>query len=170
MGNKRLTEKPFRIGFTVTESGANVYTEAEIQLPTVALGRKVQGVELMKITSDMDQPENEAGQSNVTQAQINRDSRSALAGPQNLDNLYNRKAQIDNTQSAAGESAHGMEVSKFDDLTDGDGNGLVIAESSIYACVKGTGNATVRAFAGQIWCHLVELDAADVIIEQLVSD
>jgi len=170
---KRLTEHPFRVRFTVTETAANTFTRVDIPLPVAALsgGDKAQAIELMAIFSVVDEPDHEDDQFNRTQFEVTKDAvanQPAVINNQNF--IYGRNISFRSQLTVSGKSSELFELTKYQDMTDHDGMGELILERTIHAAMVGTGNAAAKAAAGWLLCHLVELDTSDVISAVLESD
>lgn len=172
----RITEKPIRIRAIVTESAANTYTEQSIALPVTAFltGRgksgKAQAIELMKVFSDIPTPELEAGQNNQTQVQLVKDTTTGSLDYNSENFIWGRKKRVHELQGAAGEAAIHSDEMWVDDMTDGDGNGEILTDQTIYLGLKGTGNASAQSSRVALLCHLVELDSADVVAQLASND
>lgn len=167
----RVTEKPIRIPFTLIETGANTFTTTPIQIPSVpsiTLSRgdvKAIGVEVMKVYTNMAMPDSEDGQSNSFSMQIHKGA--AVTAFLNSDNnliVHERRIRIDNS---AINGSFLAEASKFDDLTDGDGNGELVLDDQIHLNVLGVGNAAAKSTLGWLLVHLVEFDAKEAVFEIL---
>jgi len=171
----RLTESPLRVGFTVTESAANTFTTSTIALPSVpsvAVTRgdvKTLGIEIMDITSELDQPEEEAGQNNLVQFEIVKGSApTAMLQADDQRTIYRRKrANRDTEVTAVGQIFQLSEDTVPRDMTDHDGNGEIVADNEIHASIVGTGNVGVKKCIGYILYHLVELDANEAVFEMI---
>lgn len=172
----RLTEKPLRFGFNITETSVNVYTTSPINLPSVpsiAVVRgdaKAIGIEIMKIRSDVPEPDPEAGQNNnVTIQLVKGAAPSTLLTTNNQLVIWNRRRRTRVVEvTAVGEINTGPEEDiLFDDLTDGDGNGEIIADNEIHIVIQGSGNAAAKAASGYGLYHLVEIDATEALFELL---
>ncbi len=169
----RLTEHPLRLGFTVVETAANTFTTTPINLPSVpsiAVSRgeaKAIGVEIMKVRSNLDLPDMEAGQSNSSQAQLSKGpvptALQAFNDNRSIWHRINTDRGIEVT--AVGELYESLETSQFDDLTDGDGNGELIADNEIHISVQGAGNANVKRVRGYLLYHVVELERDEALFE-----
>jgi len=166
----RVTEKPFKISVSVTESAANTYTQVELALPSLATPSIVQGIEVMKIISRLLPPSIEPGQDNNTRMQLVKDTRTALANFADTEVIWERSLQLVSEDAAAIENNYIVENVKFDDLTDGDGNGIILAENSIFLAIFGTGNAAASNGQVQIIAHLVHMSAEEVILESVIND
>lgn len=167
---KRLTENPILIRFTVTESAANTYTQVDIPLPLAQVGHgKVQAFELMKIHSRLGDPSPEAGQDNSQTGQIVRRSETAPITHEDDSLVYLRTASVHGETGAAGEMSVTLQQDKTDDLTDGDGNGIILAERTIHAGTRGSGNGAAGYFQGWLMGHIVELDAAEVAAQAFID-
>jgi len=166
---KRLTERAFPVRARVTESSANTFTEVVINLPIApVLGKgKLQAIEIMKVMSELTPPDSEDGQANLARAQVTKDSQSGVVNINNSQSLWARHIQVDNS---AINGSYGIERTQYDDVTDGDGGGIIVAESVIHLGVVGTGNGAAGACSIVMFCHLVELDADDAITLLLEAD
>ncbi len=167
----RLTENPLRIGFTITEGSANTFATVAINLPTVpsiAVARgsaKALGIEVMKVRADITFPDPEANQTNSVTVSI-------LKGPTPTANLtvedqraiYADVVTHDDLTTTSGSSFVSQRITT-EDLTDGDGNGEIVADNEIHASILGTGNAAAKRFRGYLLYHLVELDETEALFE-----
>ncbi len=170
----RITEKPLRIGFAVTESAANTFTTAAINLPTtpsIAVSRsgsaKAIGVEIMKVFSECRPPDLEAAQDNTVTVQIVKGpAPTAMVGVRDNRTIWQRIRESRVTEiTAVGEIHETGERSKFDNLTDHDGNGEIVADNEIHASILGVGNAGAKSCGGYMLYHLVELDQTEALFE-----
>lgn len=171
LGATRITRNPFRVRYSITETAANTYTQVEIRLPVVALAKgKAQAIELMGVMDQVFQPDVESNQDNATEAGLRRDSGTAAGGYGSQDIIHNRVLREHHAQGAAGETGSGMEETKYTPYHDGDGNGEILFDQSVFAWVVGTGNAAAKNTNGFMQCHLVELDADEVVTQVLADD
>lgn len=169
----RLTEKPIRIGFTVIESAANTVTVVQINLPTIpsiALARgklKALAVEVMKVATSMQPPDTEAGQgNNFAYELIKGAAPTSQLGMDNQRVIHSRIIENKGVEvTAVGEIFDTRERNIIDDLTDGDGNGEIVADNEIHVLVEGTGNANVKRVRGYMLVHLIEIDTEEAIFE-----
>jgi hypothetical protein len=167
---KRITEKPIRKRFNVVESAANTYTELELSLPVAVLESKVQGVEIMKIFPDTSAPDLEDSQSNVVECALLKDSDTAIPDYDDKNVIYRTKRENQHIKTTSGGAAQLTEDQRDVDLTDGDGNGEIFMERSVYAAIKGTGNAAAKRFQGYFLYHLVEMDGDEVAVQAFADD
>lgn len=169
----RLTEKPLRIGFLNNESAANTYTTSPIVIPTtpsIALARgraQAIGIEVMKVVVDIDPPSIEANQNNRVQWEIVKGSApTAMLGVRNNRVIARGSRRALGTEvTAVGELLFFDEDIKPVDLTDGDGNGEIVADNEIHAAVEGSGNSAARSMDGYILYHLVQIDQTEALFE-----
>lgn len=170
---RRLTDRPFPIRATVVESTVNVYTEVAITLPIApVLGAgKLQAVELMAIVSDLQSPDPEAGQNNSIGCHLAADPDTALSNI-NIQGTFWKRFQRtrDVTVTSVGEIFLDKDEIQYDDLTDYDGGGVVVAEQTIHLGIQGAGNAAAKRVRIKVLAHLVELDADDAITLLLEAD
>jgi len=169
---RRITEKPFIIRRSVVESSAGAFTEVAITLPIApVLGRgTLQAVELMAMVSDLKAPDVEDDQENTLNMQLTKDSETASIVLSDDGLLWNRSLETKNEFTTSGSSSVLHERIRFDDLTDYDGNGLIVAEQTIHLGIIGSGNAGTRTGHIKALAHLVALDSDDAIILLLEAD
>lgn len=174
---RRLTEKPVQIRATVTESAANTYTEATINLPVapVIQSRRdgdsiVQGIELMKVVSQAEHPDLEDDQNNTVHYTLHKDSQTSALNLRNTNVIWGRRIRTSDEFTTSGATSQTLELYKYDDLTDGDGNGFLLLERSIFLGAAGTGNAAAKSVDVMLICHLVEVDAADAVVQLSLDD
>lgn len=171
---KRLTEKPIRIGFTVQEATANTFAAAEINMPSVGTVNLLRGqasaigFELMKVRSNLNSADQEPGQQNRVQYGISKGApTTAQQVPNNQLMVWGRDRRTLSEDATGIEHKIDHEDDFWDDMTDGDGNGEIISDSSLTAWAVGTGNAAVKQSRGYLLGHLVELDANEAIFEMI---
>jgi len=174
----RITVNPVRQGFSVTESAANTFTTAPIELPGVTSVQvrtsggvdKVIGSEIMGIVDEMDVPSIEAGQNNAIQAQIVEGA--APTGLLTINNnltLHHRNIESRGLQvTAVGLQWMWQESVLYHDLTDHDGNGIIVVDPEIHVSINGSGNAEGKVYRGKLIYHLVQIDS-DELIAQILS-
>ncbi len=167
---RRLTDKPYSVFKSqVTETSANVYTEDDMQLPIAVVGAtRFQAIELCKVHSDHHAgPDDEAAQENTIESGVRKRSGGSGADYNDDDLIWGRKSKVDNTTAVGSNAYDGI---KHDDITDGDGNGIVIAERTIHHFIDGSGNATAKVATCRGIGHLIELTSAEVIGAVLEAD
>lgn len=175
---RRLTEKPIRAGFSLTEGTVNVFTTKTIALPgafSIQLGRQrgekiAIGAEIMGVTSELDLPALETAQLNSVVIELIKGAApTALTGIFDQRNLWRR--HIDNQVievTAVGEAVQPVrEKIRYDDLTDHDGNGELVLDDQIHFAIKGAGNSSARSANGYLLFHLYEFDIEEAIFEVL---
>lgn len=171
---RRITEKPIRIGFELTESAANTFTTTAINLPTVggiSIARsgatKSIAIEVMKIASELTEPSIEAGQNNTVSVQLVKGAAPTVQLRKNNQlSIWRRVREFkDQTVTSVGEIFSGSSPDRMDDLTDGDGNGEIVADNEIHVSILGVGNSSAMNVRGYLLCHLIELDQSEAVIE-----
>lgn len=175
MTHVRLTEKPIRIGFSVTESAANTFTTATVPLPAIpslAITRgdvKGLGVEIMKIVNQVGTPDLESGQNNQILCSLRKGATpGAIGAIQDNTQIYRRQLLFQSEQTTAvGDDSQAPDLIVHEDLTDGDGNGELVLDNEIHASIQGIGNANAKAWSGYMLCHLVEFTPNEVVLELL---
>lgn len=170
---RRLTENAFpMIRNVVTESSANTYTEEAIDLPlAVIASNRVQAIELMRIAERFSTfPSGEPGQDNNVQVSLHRSPRTDTTDLNNDDEIWMDQARLESEDAAAVEMMIYRRMVRRHNMTDHDGNGLIVAERTIHHGIKGTGNASAQNHRIKGMCHLVVLEAAEVIQAILEAD
>jgi len=172
---RRLTDKPYSVfKDQVSGSAANVYTERDLQLPIAVVGAtRFQAIELCKVISDHHAgPDLEAGgQENTIESGVRKRSGTAGVDWNDDDLIWGRKSKVDEFEvTAASAVAISYDGIKFDDMTDGDGNGIVIAERTIHHFIDGSGNAAAKTATVRGIGHLIELTSSEVIGAVLEAD
>lgn len=168
---KRLSEKPFRITFDIVETGANTFTQEAISIPIApairAGGSKLQAIELMKLFQEVDFPSFEEGENNRTEFSFSNDDRSAMAGFESSRTINHEDIHTDSNAINGALSNNNHIPTR--DVTDGDGNGQLFTLPKMFVSIKGTGNSGVRRLRGYWLCHLVEIDAEDVVVNAALA-
>lgn len=171
----RLTEKPIRIGFSITEDAANQFTTVAINMPAVGTvnlrtrgAATAIGFEIMKVRTNLLHADQEPGQQNRVQYGISKGAApTAVQVPNNQLMIWGRDRRTLSEDATGIEHKIDAEDDFWDDLTDGDGNGEVISDGEIHAWVAGTGNAAAKQFDGYLLGHLIELDTEEAIFEMI---
>lgn len=167
---RRITSRPFRIRFSVTETGANTFTQADIELPVAVLaGGKVQAIEIGKVVAQMPTPDVEDDQNNQVDFQVTRDSQAAIIGWTDDDQIHRINYTIEDDFTTSGGRLTQVINPVMHDLT-WEGDGVVVMERTIHVGVAGTGNAGAKGVTGYLLCHLVELSPAEVTVNLFLDD
>lgn len=172
---KRITEKPIRHRFLLTESAANTYTEVDFVLPVVVIGaNKVQGVEIMQLKESLQYPDLEPGQDNRVRVQLVRDAQTTIIAETDTDNLLALEYRLTSEDATAIEGFTLQESPRYwkeEFVTDEkQGDGLILAERRIHLGILGTGNANAKLCPGSLYYHIIELTANDLIIQLALDD
>lgn len=169
---KRISEKPIRVGFAVVESAANTFTTVAVNLPIVNItvqtrgGVSAQAVEIMKVRSEIQSPDLEDDQQNLIQGEISKGAApTAFAAVGGQSSIFKRQVRAFDIFTTSGAAGYIQEETITDDLTDGDGNGEIVADPEIHVSVQGTGNPSAKAFRGYMLLHIVELGPDEAILE-----
>ncbi len=171
----RITEKPLRIPFTVTETGANTFTTTTINVPgvpSIAVTRggdaKGIGLEVMKVVSDHDKPDPEPGVANELRMGLSKGAApTAALTVQDKKSILVRVTSWEHEDATGVEAANQSEDVMHFDLTDGDGNGELVFDDEIHVWVAGVGNAAAKRTEGYLLVHLVEYTGNEAIFELL---
>lgn len=171
--SKRMTEKPLRIGFNIVNLSANAFRTLPINLPTIpsiVISRgasKAIGIEVMAVVSELEQPDLEAGQNNVITIELVKGPvPTAQLGIFDQRTIWRRRIRSENlTVTSVGEIGANQEANRYDDLTDHDGNGEIVADNEIHVSIIGSGNAAVKTGNGYLLYHLLELEQQEAVAE-----
>lgn len=174
----RLTEYPFGIEYLLTESAVGVYTEVEIAVPIAPVvtraGKQVeanlQAIEIMRNHFRLDAPTLEDDQNNSSNVHFSDRTKDDVEGLGDPDIFDTERLIVQNSFTTSGSSnRQGSDIYNHP-LTDGDGNGILYTKRSFFVGIVGSGNPTVRAVTGKLWCHLVQVSASEVIINRSLDD
>ncbi len=176
----RLTEKPLRIGFSVTETAANAFTTVAINMPTIpsiALARGSDdvmtiGAEIMSVRTEIRYPDVETGQANtVTYELVKGPTPTAFLGLNDQRVIDRQLLRAQTIATAAGETLLlDKEVTAPVDMSDHDGNGEIVADNEIHASIQGGGNANVRSVNGYLLYHVVQLSGNEALFELIETN
>lgn len=173
MSHVRLTEKPLRIGFNIVESAANTFTTQPLVLPTTPSiqisrggGDTALGVEVMKVIVETERPDKEPGQNNTMEYEIVKGAApGAMLEKENQRTIF-RRLYREQTEDATGiEQGLSLELHDEGDLTDGDGNGELVADNEIHLSALGAGNAGAKRMRGYLLYHVVEISTTEALFE-----
>lgn len=165
----RITENMQLFRFNATEPSSNTFAEVDIPIPLAVLGEVVQALEIMKVHSQLSDPSPEAGQDNAQEGQITRRQETAMINFDDDSLLYRVSTSLHGETGAAGEMSVSIIQDRVADLTDGDGNGLLMPERTIHAGVRGSGNAAAGFFRGWIGGHIKRLSGLEAAALALVE-
>ncbi len=167
----RITENPFRVRATIVESAANTFTQVSVTLPVAAVGGgKVQAIEVMKSSYNCSAPDLELSQSNAVTTVWHRDSDTVVRAQDSDNYIDGWRKSIQNVFTTSGSSTMETENPVIHDLTDGDGNGQVLMERTIFLAIQGSGNASAKTVESYLLCHLIDLTAEEVVIHAFTDD
>lgn len=166
----RLTANPFRLGYNVIEGGANTYTEAVLEVPLSITGTKIQGIELMKWHNISNASDVEADQENETVTQLVKDSQTGQIRYDNSDLIHQFVFFNEENFTTSGAEILNEYMDRSVDLTDGDGNGQLLAERRIHVGILGVGNGSAKRATGYVLCHLVEFSPEEFLVQVVADD
>ena len=143
------------IGFLVTETGANTFTEAAVDLNLSPLDREV--FVCLSINLDPTVPDSIAGTSTATACSLTSTSQTGVQSLDNSNCLAN--GRLDIRQNAG--SVDGVSFSRGAGeapATNLDYIGI-IATNDFFVQVKGTGNTNIKACAGKLYGYRAKASA-----------
>jgi len=176
--SQRLTEHPIRmeLGRTV-ESVVNTFQQGTLRTtPVFALssGEFVLAMEVMKCIIKHSNPSNELAAVNSVRWQVSLDPQTGMI--EVGDNGWNEILLADEHQiigqsgaATADGAVYSGSTSKNYDFT-ADGNGELVISRDIFLDVQGTGNASVRAASGYLLYYPVEVNAMQLVVENVLND
>lgn len=167
---KRLTEYPARLQVSVTESGANTYTESSIELPVAVLARgRVQAVEVLAVKDYPSIPDVEDDQNNLLGWQWVRDTQSALLNLPNDQIIHRAGVSNENDFTTSGSSTTQL-ITPIEHNYTYDGVGQIVMEQNIHFGVAGTGNGSAKTVRSELFYHLVELAPEEVTVNLFLQN
>ncbi len=168
---KRITDRPARLRFLINESAANTYTEEDIELPVAVLSsNRIQAIEIVGAVIDLDTPDLETDQENMTTLQLVRDSQSGLIAYDDDDLIFRQRKFLEARVSTNGGQTIFDVKPSYVNLAEHKEDGELVMERTIHIGIMGTGNAGAKQASGYFDYHLVELGAAEVVTELFLDD
>ncbi len=159
----RLTDTPYIITRRITESAANIFTTVPISMPfpAPAAGQN-HAVEICKVESDLQQPNEEVDQENRSRMQLVRDLQTSILNFTAEQVIWTRDLVLRNRlQVAEGQTLFLYDRIQYHDLMVS-GRGVVYIEKNIHLQIQGIGNASAMDGGVRIYIHLVKLTNNEV--------
>tara|TARA_Y100000004_G_scaffold190835_1_gene248588 strand:- start:411 stop:926 length:516 start_codon:yes stop_codon:yes gene_type:complete len=149
------TSQLISIGFGVTESGANTFTQAQIDLQLNVLDREVFVVQAIDL--DVLPPDALIGTNSIVEASVSTTSRTAAGSLSNsntlaVKKLFSRSGNA--TTPPVGFESGSMETPPTTMEYLG-----IIATNDFFAQIEGTNNAAVKSAAGKMYGYRAQADA-----------
>ncbi len=151
---------PQWLRFEVTESAANTFTQAEIQIPVMRVGfqqNRAQVIEILAI--EIQVPGGSELDGDGTAFQITTGSKAATADFTDSDVLYLYRDIVSFTTS--GQTR--FDRIKFTNYTDGAGHGPIVATASIFVAVAGASQAAALTFFGRILYRFKNISLSEFV-------
>ncbi len=153
----KKTSSTIAIGFSLTESAANTFTQSRVDLQLNPLDQEVFVV--LAIDLDPAAPFNVLGTNTSTEMSVSTTSLSAMGNINQSQVLANTKLDIrqdpGSTNGIGFTRASGDEPSAS--MLDYIG---IIATNDFFVQIEGSGNTSARAGFGRMWGYRAKLDAA----------
>jgi len=152
----KQTSSVVAIGFSVTESAANTFTEASVDLNMSPLDREVfvvQGIDM-----DLTPPDNVAATNTQVAAALTTTSQSAMV---KLSNSNCMSSALDSIRQHAA-SLNGVGFSRnSSDLTPATLEYLgIVATNDFFISVEGANNTVAKSCSGKVYGYRAKADAA----------
>lgn len=144
------------IGFSVTESGANTFTQERVDLQLNPLDNEVFVV--LAIDLDPSAPFNVAGTNTATEMSMSTTSLSSMGNINQSQVLANTKLDI--RQDAGSLTGVPFTRSAGDEPTAQLDYIGIISTNDFFVQIQGTGNPSARAGFGRVWGYRAKADAA----------
>jgi len=145
-----------KVGFSITESAANTFTQAEIDLQLNPLDQEV----FVVVAADLDPsaPFNVAGTNTQTAMSVTSTSQTGFANINSSNAIAN--AVLDIRQDAASVTGVAFDRSSLDSPVASLDYIAIISTSQFFAQIVGTGNIGARNGFGALWGYRAKADAA----------
>jgi len=155
MALKRSSEI-IKVGFSITESAANTFTQTEIDLQLNPLDQEV----FVVVAADLDPsaPFNVAGTNTQTAMSVTSTSQTGFANINNSNAIAN--AVLDIRYDAAGLNGVGFDRTSLDSPVASLDYIAIISTSQFFAQIVGVGNTGPRNGFGALWGYRARADAA----------
>lgn len=153
----KRTSSTIQIGFSVTESGANTFTQGQVDLQLNPLDNEVFVVEAINMNPLA--PDGIAATDTATSASLCASSQTSVQSLNNSNCLADAVLNI----RAVGFVDGGVPFSRLP-LESPQGTGLqnvgIISTNDFFIQVQGTGNAGAKGVSGRVYGHRAKADAA----------
>lgn len=145
-----------RVGFSITESGANTFTQERVDLQLNPLDQEV----FVVVAADLDPaaPFNIAGTNTQTAMSVSSTSKTGFANLNDSDTIAN--AVLDIRYDAAGVNGVGFTRTSLDSPPAALDYISIIATNDFFVQIVGTGNSGARNGFGALWGYRAKADAA----------
>lgn len=150
----KTTSSLITIGFEVTESGANTFTQAQVDLQLNPLDNEVFVVQAINL--DPSNPDATAGTNTGVDASLTTTSRTAMA------NLSDSACLAAAAQNIRSDAVIGVGFSKMSMETPPSGLEYIgiISTNDFFVQVLGTNNANPKKVSGKLYGYRARADAA----------
>lgn len=153
----KITSDPFFVNGSVTESGANTYTQQEISLPLDSLNQE--GVLVHAVYFTGSEPDRVANLSSILDFQVTATSKTAIVGANDA-NLIAKQQKITTGGAAEFSGPHIIEMIGQDAPYQEADNLMIVATDNVFLAIKGLNQTGASGCAFRMVCSRVKLDAA----------
>jgi hypothetical protein len=154
----KATSQPVAIGFSITETGPNTFTQSRIDLQLSPLDQEVFVV--LAVDLDPSPPDSVTATNTASEMSL---SSTSLTGVGNLNQsqvLANTKLQIETEAGAAPGVGIGFTRTSLDTPQGDLGYIALIATNDFFVQIEGRNNLAPKAGFGRMWGYRAKADAA----------
>lgn len=154
----KQTSQPVAIGFDITESGPNTFTQERVDLQLSPLDQEVFVV--LAIDLDPSPPDSVTGTNTASEMSVSSTSLTGVGNINQSQVLANTKLQIETEAGAAAGVGIGFTRTSLD-TPQGDVPYIaLIATNDFFVQIEGRNNAAPKAGFGRMWGYRAKADAA----------
>ena len=154
----KRTSEIVAIGFDITESGANTFTQASVDLQLSPLDQEV----FVVVCADLDPspPDNVTGTNTSSEMSISTTSLTDVGNLNQSQVIANTKINIESEAGAAPGVGIGFTRTSLDTPQGSLEYISIIATNDFFVQIKGRNNAAAKAGFGRLWGYRAKADAA----------
>jgi len=153
----KVTSDPFFVNGSITESGANTFTQGEISLPLDSLNQE--GVLVHAVYFESSSPELVPGLSSRVNLQVTATSKTALVGANDA-NLIAQRTLVTSGGAAEFSGPHIIDFIGQDAPYQESDNLMIVATDNVFFAIQGANQAAAKSGTFRMVCSRVKLDAA----------
>lgn len=154
----KITSDPFYVNGSITESGANTFTQTEISLPLDSLNQEgvlVHAVYFESSTPELVGPD----QSSRVNLQVTSTSKTGLVGANDA-NLIAQRTLVTSCGAAEYSGPHIIDFIGQDAPYSEDDNLMIVATDNVFFAIQCANQAAAKQGTFRMVCSRVKLDAA----------
>jgi hypothetical protein len=153
----KITSDPFFVNGSVTETGANTFTQTEISLPLDSLNQE--GILVHAVYFESSSPELVPGLSSRVNLQVTATNKTALVGANDA-NLIAQRTLVTSGGAAEFSGPHVIDFIGQDAPYQESDNLMIVATDNVFFAIQCANQGAAKSGTFRMVCSRVKLDAA----------